>query len=541
MIHLTDINNELSLLNKLSPKKRLDAILGHSSPLKLVRSMPVTDLLLTIRQIGFESSLELIEMMHPKQIAALFDLEIWTNDQLNLEQAGGYLSLLFAASKDAAVAQIHGLDIELVGLMLKNVANIYDTSLNEEPVDFPDLYSTSPDGRFIVCFIEDESTKNLAAALHTFLEELYGRDLPFVLRLLETLRFELPSDLEELSLRWRESRLLDLGIMPREERLAFFAPLAMAEVRRIMASPQQQPPSSPENFHLRPLATSCDGRYPFLRTALEGSLDEHKELFWLRLKHAVINMHASLSGDFGDEEAIINTAEYSKFLAELGLMQLCQGSINHGTDIITKTAPKYLIRLGRTALVAMRKRLRTALADGALLLGHEFRYADSPLREMARALCLPEPRYYEGLLEPEKLIIRHFASINELNATLHAVNELIFRAQLIGRHGFGVSEDMMGTLELSHAGIVARVLINQYAGRTELLAEIKPQEIGSIIGKSGGLSRDFTLHTRQCIATISGRLSTTLAQDPEAVDTKAQNFLNAVLAQLERNPSLLLG
>ncbi len=101
--------------------------------------------------------------------------------------------MLFEANQDRAVEQIDGLDIELLGLMYKNVADIYDQTLGEEPQDFPRLCSESPDLRFLVCFSDDPAKERLSRALYEYLDSLYARDMKKALSLLEHLRYELAS------------------------------------------------------------------------------------------------------------------------------------------------------------------------------------------------------------------------------------------------------------------------------------------------------------------------------------------------------------
>ena len=536
MSQIIDIKTQLNELASLSPKKRLDAIINHETPLKIVRAMAPHDVLLTIRGVGGESALELIEMLHPEQIQALLDFEIWHNDELDVKAAGHYFSLIFEANQDAALVQVHGLDIELIGLMFKTIAEIYDTSLNEEPLDFPELYSTSPDRRFIICFTDDPQFKSLAQSLHTFLEMLYGRDLSFALRLLESLRYELFSGLEETSLTWRQSRLSEYGILPRHERLQFFAPVSASDIKQIMAKEEprgfefQEAPLSIKavnnNFH----------NFMFLKSGLAQCSLEYNQRFWQELHHATINMHASLSGDFGDEEAMVQTAEYVKFLCELGLIQLCQGHLDKAFATVHSTRAKYLIRLGRTTLIGLRKRLVKAAKDNPYL-GRDFMHADSPLREVARALCLSEPRFYEGLSDPKKLTIRYFLTIADVNAALKAVNELIFRAQLVLLLNPTCSSVHDG---LPHATLTARALVNQFIGHKELFGAISMHDVGHLTNKQGLLSSEFTKFAHDFGQTAAQAIIDSVHGDSEAISAKTSSFIQAILAQLEQNPSLLL-
>lgn len=532
---IEDINNPLFNLHQLPPKKRLDAIINHPTPMKLIRSMKTPDILLTIREVGAESSLELVEMLHPEQVQELLDLEIWSSDRLNIKAAGHYFSLLFEANRDTATAQIHGLDIELIGLMFKMVAEIYDASLSEEPAEFPEIYSVSPDGRFIVCFLDKKGYEGLARALHTFLEELYGRDLPFALRLLESIRFELASLLEEESLRFRQNRLLDFGILPKEERLLYFSPVAKHEIKSFQGASSSL---KRETLPIRSINTHVDEKYPFLKRALIDASDEIKENFSHSVTHAFVNMHASLSGDFGDREQIENTSAYVKFLFELGVFQYCHGNIDHAFRGLSEVAHKNLVRLGRTAITNLRKRLVEKLKDPTHVFGKDFCHVDSPLREVAKALSLPEPRFYEGLLDSKKLIVRYFLTLAELNATVNAVNELIFRARILGENGLAFDEKTLADYShLSSANIVARSIANRFLHRENLLASINDDDISHIYdGKK--LNDRFLKFAKDFAENLAQQFSHLENHDDIAAKTSA--FITVILIAIEQNWRLLL-
>lgn len=502
-------------------KRRLQYITDHEDPKELVASLASQDILLTIRELGVESSLEIFELMKPEQVQDLFDLELWHNEELKPEEAGAYILALFEANTETAIEQMQGLDIELIGLMFKTTTTVFDLTL-EEPVDYPELYSTTPGGRFLVGF-DTDNNKSLAYALHKFLEELYSRDLEFVLRMLENVRFELASGLEAQSLHWRQNRLLDLGILPPEERLEYFSPVTGSHI------PAKESFSAPKKLYL--LKPTLESEH-FLKNALNSVSHEYKENFWQEISHAALNMHASLSGDFGDQRAMITVSEYTKYLCELGLFQACSGQIERASTVLESSKAKYLIRLGRTALTSLRRRLVLKTKDQAYMFGDNFIYADSPLREVARALCLPEPRFYEGLIDAKKLTIRFFRSLSELNSSVKAINELIFRALLLGENGLDIKPAI--TSHLTHSGIFARVFINRFLEIEEVLTPISFLSMEQII-KDGRVNEDF----KRYLKAEGQKLAAKLAFEPEA-EQKINNFITTILIQLEQNWQLLL-
>jgi hypothetical protein len=513
------MNNYLEDLINLPAKKRLDALFVHENPSSLVGMMHAHDILLTIREVGAQDALELLELLKPEQVQELFDLELWHHDDLDFEKAGFYLSLLWEANAENALHQLDGIDIELLGLMFKLVTKIYDQTLDEEPAEYSTLYSCSPDGRFIICFSSKAAHKSLAQFLYDYLEALYGSDMKKALVLLENIRFELASGLEEASLRLRNNRFLDMGILPRDERLEYFSTLTLNALKKI-DTPSYH---SLDKSALKPLAHNIHDRHIFLKQAIQESFDVEKELYYQSLTHASLNMHASLSGDFGDRENMTASVEYVKTLCEYGLAQASKATIANAAHILRSYGIKAMIRLGRTALVSLRKLLN---GDQGFLFGDNFSYLDSPLREVARALMLSEPRFYEGLVDEKKFNIRFFASLSELNATLKAVHEIRFRAQCLGPKVLGFDASMLKNSALSHASLYARALIEAYNKNIFINQKLDPC--------FQAFAEDFT-------ATIAKKLSTHCAYELCEAQERCSSFLTAILVQLEQNHELLVG
>lgn len=536
-----ELTKTIATLRNLPGKKRLDAIIDHPRPMELIRALESHDILLTLREVGAEDSLELIELLSPEQVQGVLDFEIWQSDQIYPEKAGGYFSLLFAANKERAVKQIHGLDIELVGLMFKMVARIYDTTLSEEPVEYPNLYSTSPDGRFIVCF--DESPKNMALSqsLHAFLESLYGQNIKVALGLLEDIRFELASGLEETSLRMRQNRLLDMGILPREERLEYFAPLSTQALKNTETNHPHTLFNREEcNIPVRRFLENVEIRFPFLYRAIhEASLAEQQS-YLDYLSHAAINMHASLIDDFGDAELIKKTARYVKSLAELGLWQASQGNSEHAAALLKNNSIKAMIRLGRTSLINLRKSLVLLQKDPSYCLGQDFSLLDSPLREVAKALSLSEPRFYEGLVDPKKLNVRFFDSIEDVAVTLKAIHEIKFRSYFMGKNVLGFLEQPKNST-ISHGGLYARYLINSFLQIADRFQAISSFDKAKIFLRDGKLDDNFVQHSKRLTDQFAKKCAQQSNNDDDKLQQLSHHFNVTVLVQLEQNHHLLLG
>jgi hypothetical protein len=528
---------DLKSLLQLPAKKRLDQIINSPEPIKLVRSLSPQDLLLTIKEVGAEDCLEIIELFSSEQVQSILDLEIWEGDRLDPKKVGQYFSLLFEANPDRAVRQIYDLDIELLGLMVKMVSTIYDTTQNEEPEDYSDITSTSPGGRFIICFDTSPENIHLSRALCALLDQLYFRDMKMALLLLERIRFEVASGLEEASFHFRNVRLSELGIWPPEERLAFFAPLSPKKsLKKSVVTPEAS-----FSLPVRVLGADDDSQHPFIAAALNNADDEQKNRFDLSFQHAAVNMHASLSGDFGDREELKKTGQYVQTLIEYGLLQVCNADKSQAQAELFSRPLIDFIRIGRTPLLKLRGLVQGLCSNPLFLVGDKYAMVDAPLREVAIAICQKEPEYYEGLLDPRQLTIRYFANLTELHATTKAITELQFRAALVGPIGLNYeppAELATDKLIASHAGILTQYLIctfNQVPAFTPLTREA----IASVLEK-GRLRKDFVAWCRKEPTELLQRLAKALGKDEEGIKTGFYNFVTTILATLETNPYFLL-
>jgi hypothetical protein len=216
-------SNELDIisfqksLQPLRPKQRLDAILNRPDAMKIVRQMPSQDLFITIKEVGLSDSLELLELLSPEQVKACLDLDGWNHDRIDPKALGHWLESLFAANPRRAVQSFRELDVELISLLLKLYATVYDLSAEEEAADLGSVYSTTPDNHYMVVFDAAADEQHLIHFLKDALEQLYGRDMPFALRMIEAVRWETASALEEEALKWRDGRMQDLGFAPLDE------------------------------------------------------------------------------------------------------------------------------------------------------------------------------------------------------------------------------------------------------------------------------------------------------------------------------------
>src|SRR5438105_9840498 len=210
-------------------KEKVDLLLSAPDPEALVQSLPPHDLYLAVLEVGPDDAAEVVALASPQQFRHFVDLAAWPRGDegpdpravlrwLHLARDGGGQS---DRARRRYLDKLALLDAEMRSLVLRKALRVHDLQEETEPAiaDFGRTFRT-PEGRYIVEFLPGAGEYG---TLKELLEDLYGEDVLGTSRLLESLRWEVPTELEEAARRWRDGRLRDLGFPDLDEALSFYA------------------------------------------------------------------------------------------------------------------------------------------------------------------------------------------------------------------------------------------------------------------------------------------------------------------------------
>jgi hypothetical protein len=401
-------------------KKRLDLILGVRDPQALVRALPADELYLTIREIGLGDSAVLVQLASADQFKVFLDLEAWSRagfdpgkalPWLRAARAGAHLDPKAAARWDRKLAT---LDREVLYLTLRSSLRILDLEADPDPEIQSDRFMRTPEGKFVIEFLVD-GTDYLA--VKGLLDDLYAEDPFAATRLLSSLRWDLPSELEETALRWRTGRLADLGYPTVEEALSWFA--------RPPKTPAHAPapPARPPGFFLATLSSGSlldrafAGLPPAERDAVEGQI--------VTAANAVL---VADSVDPADPDAVRGAFESARGYLELGLDLLSGGKGADAAVALGTTPVKRIFQEGFGRVLALSWRAKELRKRA----GEERRFG-APLDDLLEALAPRRPRYFPGIEAPEAewgsvaaaaYEPRHFRSPADLARTAAALDRV---------------------------------------------------------------------------------------------------------------------
>jgi len=457
----------------LPPRERLDALLDAPRPMRLVRALPDADLYLTVREVGPLDALPLLALASASQTLHLLDLESWRKDAFDPERAGAWTALLAEAGEPALERILRNADDEYLTLLFLRWARVCPVDSDEEPgrggsgrTESGDEQGfLSPDGYHLF----RPAVSEHAAAVRRLAELFFTRDPDRYLRILHGAQWELPAEVEEQALAWRQSRLEEHGFPNWNEALEVYAP------PRDAAPPPPHPPAPEDPEALAAPRT-------VLRLAEPGALvpsaaarlsGEEREVVLHGLASVANRILVAEGGDTGDPEAHRAAVARAGSYVGLALASRGAGHEEAAARLLAGIPILDLFREGYARAGALGSRARSLVASQPGIL----EVLDLPLRARLEALLRPRPQYVPAAgAEPRDF--RSPAEVEETRVSLEAAESLarVFGARL------GVTPDFLARASALRAhpvllGTAFLTALAWHAARGEIRAEPLPPEI----------------------------------------------------------------
>lgn len=378
-------------------RKRVEALLADPAAPLVVRRLPAEDLFFLVRSVGLEDAGELLGLAAPPQLRTCADLDLWRRDRLDVARAVAWLEVLEALGPARLAASLDAFDLELLALLVRRHASVYDRSLEEAPPpDTRHAVVETPDGFFWIEFTSpDRRTTTLLARV---LDHVYKARADRAMAIVREARWSTTAELEESAYGFRSHRLEELGFADHYEALAVYQPIDVAALRV-----EHPPRSGAEPAVVLPVAfaeaLAEDG---FLARVL-AALDDGEAL--ARVADAVVVLlNRVLAADLvdpGDLDAVTEAAARARDTLSLGVEVVAAGAVDAGVAALGRFGVGTLFRAGYTATLRLARRarqLRDAGVDDPDLL----------------PLLAPRPLYPRALDVPPFAGARPFRSRSDL-------------------------------------------------------------------------------------------------------------------------------
>ncbi len=376
-------------------RDKLDLLLGAPDPVAFIQAIPEEELYLALLEIGPEDALEVVALASPEQFRHFLDLAAWPKSDegpsskellrwLRLAREGGGNS---DAAQERYLGKLAGLDAELVSLLLRRELRVIDLEEDPDPETREDghIYRT-PEGRYLIEFQVDGTEY---AVLKQLLDDLFAQDTFGAARMLEGLRWEVPTELEEIARRWRNGRLRDLGFPELEEALSFYARPGRTKAPVAGFAPKPEPVATSGTALVAPLPRLA----PLLERALallEGDdLERAEEGIRYAANAALIASAVPLDAR-GEVRAELQQARDT---LQLGLELLSGGDEERAAETLAGTPVRQIFQAAMGEAYRLQTRARAVAAGARLPQAQSATLLDAPLSELVDALARKRPLF----------------------------------------------------------------------------------------------------------------------------------------------------
>ena len=480
----------LALIHSAQGKTKYDLLLDAADGQQLLQLLPAQDLYLLVKELGREDSMDLLAMASVDQITVCIDLDSWKGDQIDGDKSLEWLLAALGGTEEEQLQRLYDFDFELLVLILQRSITVL-----KGPEDLCDDDQEPGSGTmpYEFEFLDDERAKPLIALVSA----LFCRDEIFCRRLMEALRSELPTALEEEVYQQRRNRLLDYGFPDPVDAMAVYARL---DVEAFDLDEYSRPQTLPEPGPVAPgfVLTPMSSQY-LLAEVLAAGIDASS--VW-DLSFLLNRVMVADGVDVGDSAAVQETLEQVYGCLNIALEQLCGSSLEKALEVFDGTYLLGLFRLGHNITLSLQQEARHLLgsAIGA--------YLDGPYAALVKALQGRRPCYciaFDGVTLAGEL---PFFTLRQVEATRQRLADVEVQRRLFQeRFAFelprrqeletnGTVADEFEQATLSDFFLTA--LANRLLGRDFVPAPISPSELPvlhRLIAENGRVSEALRQQT----------------------------------------------
>jgi hypothetical protein len=426
---LLDVRAARAALQAARGKEKLEILLSAHDPAALVQAIPPQELYLAILDAGPDDATEVIALATPGQFRHFVDMACWPARGDTGPDAGRVLHWLALAretvgTSDAALARyrekLAGLDHELLSLLLARELVLHDLREEEDPeVRHPGSIFRTPDGHFLVEFKGGDKSY---AALKSLLDDLYRQDVLGTTRMLESTRWELPTELEEIGRRWRDGRLRDQGIPDLEEALSFFA-----------RPPRKKDAARPESNLGTPALAAPPAGPPLLDRAVARLSGEERERAEEGVLYAV-NAAVVASGAAPDDPFALRTAvEEAYATLSLGLALASSGDEVRAARVLAESPVRDVFQAAMGEAYRLQARARAVQKKARLPQAQSVTLLDAPLAGLVDALAAMRPRIPDEAKKGRPRALASLRDIARADAWLDEAESVIGLLEELGK------------------------------------------------------------------------------------------------------------
>ena len=342
------------------PEKRLHALIDSPFTAEILERMPTHDAYLMVKEaFGSDSSI-LLPYTPTEKIVSFIDLDCWDRDTLSSESLLAWISELAEASDETLLRTLEYLDIEVIILLFQPLLTVIITRPTDDNI--PELvengYETFDNNYFFA--FSDSTEEN--AVLRNILNMLYQNHQDIYYRILEGVRWELPSDMEENAYQHRMLRLMELGFPTPEEARAVYRRMPTERILARGLRPDHLPRFGQDEYYIPSLYQDEIEKGALVETLTSEVSNDTRLRFSFELVYLANKVIIADYLPLNDAQAIRASVEKVLSFTALGLALARRAKAQTTQALLEGMDTESLFSLGYNAVREQQIRLKECLA-----------------------------------------------------------------------------------------------------------------------------------------------------------------------------------
>ena len=416
------VRQQVDGLLSLEWEDRIRLIKNSPAPKELVSRIPDEEVLLTMKGLGEEDTLDLIALSSPAQLQFLLDVELWSRESVSEDKVIRWLEYLIGCGEDKVIEFVQTVDHDLLVLIL--VKLIYLIA-NDTDVAIPaGTTNIMPDEYFTIVSRIPKQTENIKLLLRVMRQ--WDRDTFYGL-LFEAYSSAGP-ETEEQAFRWRNSRLEEKGLLEFEEAIEIYGYVGEEEARGLAAAREAVSPLS-ESVEAPSYPVRLAGAGTFFSRVLTSIPDRDlRNRLRGEIAFAANRLLVSDAGEIGDLESMRLALDRLFSLVNVGMLFLSEEDAQRAREILMRLSIKDLFQIGVSRALDLKSRA-TAVVRKWWPAWRErgFTFLSFPEDGIMKGLMRRVPQYY-ALGWSGDVDFRDFESMDEVRRTGEILTEIVAAA-----------------------------------------------------------------------------------------------------------------
>lgn len=485
----------IKILNK-PLDQRLQALIESPFTAEILERIPTQDAYLVVKEaFGSDSSI-LLTYTPTEKIISFIDLDCWDRDTLSAQSLLEWIAELSEASHETLVRTLEALDPEIIILLFQPYLNVVITQPTDDNI--PELieagYETLDSNYF---FTFSENTEE-TAALRNILNMVFNDHQDLYYRIVEGVRWELPSDMEESAYRQHMLRLMELGFpTPDEARSAY----RQVKTERILARgfrPEQTPRFGSEEYFIPTIYRDEINKTPM---ALHEDISaDTRQRFSFELVYLANKIIMADALPLNDMQAMRASTEKALSFTALGLALARRAKAATTQAILDSLNAQSLFSLGYNAVCELQHRMKEILSGVAPHM------IPPGIRDITDAL---RPK----ITSPVGLVIASLEQFDHATAMLDRLDTLRRIIRHIPWKGHVLTDTNIGVEGLDMENILLTALAVNISSGDLIFRPLRVDELSAFFDRTTeirGAERHCTAHFHDDLCTLLSTLDHTI-------------------------------